>query len=379
MATYRVISLDLRTKTRITELEVENLKYGHRLNSVGTIEGKVSLPARQDAESEAKWIAACGVINDALDPGRRMLVVERDGVVVGDGIVWAVVYDNSDQSYTLSTVNSMWSIFRRRVMSARLTFNDVDQLTIAREIIDAAQAVLGGDLGIVHNSTLSNVLRDRTYESWELKNVAEAIEQLAGVINGFDFAIDCTWHPATDVLVPTLNLSYPRRGRSFQNTGHVFEVGTNVIDFNWPSDASAMATKVWGAGAGEGAAMLTSSDVAGTQLQPIDAGGAGYPLLEEVLINKDVRRRSTLDAQVSARLHARQNPIALPTFSVYGDTDPILGSYITGDAARFRVPAGEDPRFPAGLNTFRRIYGYDVTVSSNGEERVDIIPGEEPV
>jgi hypothetical protein len=379
MATYRVISLDLRTKTRITELEVENLKYGHRLNSVGTIEGKVSLPARQDAESEAKWIAACSVINDALDPARRMLVVERDGVVVGDGIVWAVVYDDTDQSYTLGAVNSFWSIFRRRVMSARKTFNDVDQLTIAREIIDDAQAVLGGDLGIVHNTTLSGVLRDRTYESWELKNVAEAIEQLAGVINGFDFAIDCAWDPATDALIPTLTLSYPRRGRSFQNTGHVFEVGTNVIDFTWPSDGTGMATKVWGAGAGEGAQMLISSDVAGTQLQPVDDGGAGYPLLEEVLNNKDVSRQSTLNSQVSALLASRLNPVALPTFNVYGDMDPVLGSYITGDAARFRIPAGICPRFPNGLDTFRRIYGYDVTVSSNGEERVGIIPGEEPI
>jgi hypothetical protein len=374
MATTRVISVDLVTKTPVTELEVSGLKYGQRLNGVAGLSGSVALLPPDTVANRARN----SVINDAVDECRRLLVVERDGVVVADGIVWAAPYDDATQTRAI-TAASQWSIWRKRVVDARATFAGVDQLTIARAIIDAAQAVPGGDLGLVHNATLSGVTRDRTYESFEKKSVAEVIEQLAGVENGFDFAVDCHWDPAASVptLISTFTLSYPRRGRAFAQTGHVFELGKNITSMTWPTDGTKTANKVWMIGSGQGADTLIKPAVDVSQIQPLAEGGPGYPLLETVIQAKSVKVPATLEAQALANL-ARSQPVVLPTIKVRADRDPILGSYIAGDAARIRVPPNLSPRFPDGLDTFRRIIGWDVTVSDDGDEEVELILGEEP-
>jgi hypothetical protein len=371
-AVYRVLSLDLRTGTRIAELEVKDLKFSQRLNNAGSLSGTVQLPPPNSTADRARG----SVINDAVDECRRLLVVERDGVVVADGIVWASPYSDGTSSRSI-TAASLWSYFRRRYITARTVFPLTDQLTIARTLIDTAQAASGGSIGVTHNTGLSTVTRSRTYERGELKPVAEAIEQLASVDNGFDFAIDCNWDPATGALVRTLNLAYPRRGRNFLATGHVFEMGRNITGFEWPSDGTATANRVWGIGAGEGTSMLMTAKVDATQIQPLTSGGPGYPLLEDVITNKDIRELSTLEAQTQARLDAYSSPIVIPKISVRADVDPVLGSYITGDAARIIIPPNTSPRFPDGLDTYKRIVGWDVTVDDQGGEHVDLILGDE--
>jgi hypothetical protein len=374
MATTRVISVDLVTGTPIDELEVRGLKYGPRLNGVGSVSGSVKLPSPRTAAGRIKG----AIINDALDECRRVLIVERNGVIVGDGIVWKAPYVDAKQSRVLQSATSHWSYFRHRHIAARSVYAAVDQLTIARDLISDAQAVPGGNVGVIHNATTSGVLRDRIYESWELKNLGEAIEQLAGVQDGFDFGVDLHWDPATGNLVRTLTLSYPRRGRSYLHTGHVFELGRNMTSFEWPSDGSLTANKVWGVGAGEGKSMLLTAAVDASQIQPIASGGPGYPLLEDVLTNKDVLVRSTLEEQATARLFARSTPLVVPKITVRADMDPVLGSYIEGDAARVIIPPRKSPRFPDGLDTFYRILGWDVTVSDSGGESVELLLGEEP-
>jgi hypothetical protein len=83
MATYRVISLDLVTGTRIAQLDLRDLKFGQRLNGIGTIDGVLDLPAPITPAARVQGT----VLNDAVDECRRLLVIERDGVVVADGIV----------------------------------------------------------------------------------------------------------------------------------------------------------------------------------------------------------------------------------------------------------------------------------------------------
>jgi hypothetical protein len=374
MAVYRVISVDLLTGTRIAELEVNGLTYGQRLNGVGSVSGTVKLPQPDSVANRALG----AVINDAVDECRRLLLVERDGVIVADGIVWAAPYHAATQTRTVRA-GSLWSYFKRRFITSRTVFTGVDQHTIARTLIDTAQAATAGDIGVEHNATTSGVTRDRIYERYEMKRVAEAVEQLAGVEDGFDFAIDVAWDSAGD-LTKTLNLSYPRRGRSFSQTGHVFELGRNMSDdFEWPTDGSETANKVWGIGAGDSTSMLRTSATDATKIQSLASGGPGYPLLEDTHTNKDVSKIATLNAQTSAKLSAVSSPVVLPSITVRADVDPVLGSYITGDAARIILPPNQDPRFPDGLDTFRRIVGWDVTVDDEGGEQVDVILGEEPV
>lgn len=376
MATYRVISLDVRTGTRIAELNATNLRYSSRLNTAGELQTTIPLPPLNTPGNTA--LAA--TINDAVDECRRQIVVERDNVIVWSGIIWLAPYKDNPPSREIRAGED-WSYWSHRVIAGpNFTFNK-DQLGIAKDLLMDAQAASGGNVGVTFNTPYetSPITRTRTFNAYELKPVAEAIEQLAACDNGFDFAIEASWDATTGALVRRFRPSYPRRGRNYQQTGFVFEVGRNVVDWTWPTDGTRVGNKVWAAGRGEGTAMLISSVSDTWQIQDLTSGGPGYPLLEVMLSNGDNPDQSTLDARARARLQAVATPVVLPEITVRADVDPILGSYITGDACRFIVPPGVSPRFPNGLDTYRRIVGWDVSVSDEGAETVKLLLGEEPV
>jgi len=372
MPSYRCIATDLRTGARIAELPLSGLRFGSRLNAVGDLSATLPLPALTSAANTA----LAKQFNDAVDEGRRQLVVERDGVVVWCGIVWLAPYSDASTSRDVRAAET-WSYFRRRLISATRTWWGADQVSIAQQLVGWAIGDSGGDIGVTVESSTSGVARDRNYWNYELKPVGEAIEQLAACDNGFDFAVDAAWDPATGALVKTFRTHYPRRGRSYSQTGHVFEVGRNVVDWTWPTDGASMANRVWAVGRGDGSSSMlaVSSDV--YQIQSLASGGPGYPLLEDTLFRTDVSVQASLDALALAKRKAVATPITLPEVTVRADLDPVFGSYITGDSCRFIVPPGLSPRFPDGLDTFVRIVGWDVSVSDDGAEAVKLILGAE--
>ena len=393
MAEYRCVSRDLLTGTLVAEIPLSGLTYSHRLNDVGELSASLFLPTPSD--TAGRTLGA--IFNDAVDEARRQIVVERDGVVVWCGIIWAAPYDDGSQSRSVRAASD-WSYFRRRFIDYSATYTGSDQLAIARALINAAKgpAGLAGDIGITVGSEVSGITRDRTYTASELKPVAEAVEELASVDNGFDFGIDCAY-TSGGVLQKVFNLSYPRRGRNYLNTGHVFELGRNVISFSWPSDGTRMANKVFATGQGEGNETATIEETGGgatstrgaagrtiglaidaNSIRPLSAGGPGYPLLEKQIQLSDVTVQDTANRYARAELAFCTAPIVLPEITVRGDRDPEIGTYIAGDACRLIIPAGMTPRFPDGLDTYYRIIAYEVSVDDNGTEEVKLTLGAEP-
>ena len=372
MTAYRVISTDLRTGTRIAEIPLTGLQFSARLNSIGTASGSLFLPPPTNEENRV----LASIYNDAVDECRRQIVIEREGVPVWCGIVWLSPYNDEKQTRDVRASED-WSYFKRRVIDTRQEFTSTDQLTIARTLINNAQASPGGNINITVGSETSGVTISQTFERYELKPVSEAIEGIAATANGFDFAIEPSWNPTTGALIKNLRLSYPRRGRRFNETGWVFEIGRNVTAFDWPSDGTKVSNKVWATGNGEGDAMLITSAADASQILAVSEGGPGYPLLESTLAIKDETSLSILTGRAQATLAATENPIVLPTIKVRADMDPVFGSFIVGDACRIVIPANVSPRFPAGLDTYRRIVGYDMAVSDEGDESLSLILGDE--
>jgi hypothetical protein len=368
VADYRVIATDLRTGARIAELPLTGLSFSSTLNGAGELSGVLPLP------SGDPQLAA--VYNDAVDEVRRQIVVERDGAVVWCGVVWASPYNDASQDRTVMAAET-WSYYRRRIIGTRRIYRAADQFAIARQLITDAATATGGDIGVTVGTETSGVLRDRNYEVWERKNLGEAVEELADVIDGFDFGIDAAWSPTGD-LVKTFRLYYPRRGRRFGLTGHVFEVGrNNLISWDWPTDGTRYANRIINVGAGEAEATLSSVRNNVGQLTALDAGGPGYPLIEEVISNVDVVLRTTLNSQAEKALGMFSQPVVVPTIEVRSDFDPVFGSYDLGDAIRFVCQPGITPRFPDGVDTFRRIVGWEVAVSDEGTDTVKLLLGVE--
>jgi hypothetical protein len=368
MATYRVNSTYLRKGYRIAELPLSDLSFSSELNGAGQLSGDLHLPSNDPLLAQT--------YNDAVDEVRRQLVVERDGTIVWCGIVWAAPYDDESQTRSVRAAET-WSYYRRRTISTRRIYRNADQFAIARQLLSDAAAQTGGDIGVTIGTETSGVLRDRNYEAWERKNLGEAIEQLAEVNNGFDFGIDARWGPTGDII-KEFRLFYPRRGRRFASTGLVFEVGrNNLLSWDWPTDGTRYANRIINVGAGEAEKTLSTVQTNAGQVTPASDGGAGYPLIEQVLSNVDVTRQGTLTAQAQLALTTYSQPVVVPTIVVRSDIDPIFGTYSMGDAMRFICQPGLTPRFPDGIDTFRRIVGWTVNVTDEGSDEVALTLGVE--
>lgn len=407
MPEWRTLSLDFMTGAPVAEISLSGLKFGARLRDVGTASGTLTLPALQapttdtgyldftTEDGDLLWVESGGevslidsivpistraqaaALNDAVSANRRQLVIDRDGVIVWCGPVASAPYDDATNSRTVSAVED-WAVWRRRFNDQQRIYTGTDQLAIARALVTACQSVPGGDIRVTVGTETCGVVRDHTYERYDLKSYAEAIEQLANLENGFDFAIEPSWDPATGELVKTLRLSYPRRGRNYLQSGLVFELGRNIETFKWPDDGTRQANKVWATGNGSEDAMLIASAQDANQIRSAASGGPGYPLLEKVAAYSTVEQQATLDSHARADLATVAKPVELPEITVKAGEDPIFGSYILGDAARIIIPPDMSAGFPDGIDTYRRIVGWDVTVSDEGAESVKLYFSEEP-
>ncbi len=348
------------------EMPFSNAKYGHVLNAPGAFSASISHRHAKATRSN-------------LDPNRTAIHVERDGIIVWSGILWTARAGVQAGKLDLGG-EGWWSYFRRRrirtgtggpapsTANARI-YTAQDQLLIARDLVNYAQSVGGGNIGITVGTELTTdnggvqQLRDRTYYAYERKPIGEAVEQLAKVQNGFDFAIDVAYD-GTGTIIKTLRFGYPRRGRI---TDLVWQLGANLEDLTQAVDGNKQANLIDALGAGDGDAMLIATAVDTSQL-------AAYPLLEDTISNKDVSVAETLQAQAAAELKNRAKPVAtLPTLVARpAAPDTTLGSFITGDSLTVRGSDGW-----ISVDERMRIMSWEVSVDENGKETVAVAFAQE--
>lgn len=345
MANYRIFVADLLTNTFRDEVPVAPFAFKHVLNRPGALAATLGL--RDAKATKANF-----------DPGKTAIYIDRDGVLMAGGILWtadpkqdAGVVDFGGMGF-LSYFGPV-SGFGRFIRDTKV-YTQQDQLFIARDLINYAQGFTSGDIGIQVGSETSGVLRDRTYHGYERKNIQEAIEQLAGVDGGFDFAIDVEWQSGTPAKI--FRPAYPQRGR---RTSLVFELGSNIELITDRADATRLARVVDAIGSGEGETMLI------TTVQDGDFGG--YPRLETVRQWKDISVRSTLEAHARNWLGFLRKPVEVVSVRVIDTKTAPLGSWITGDEVTVRGSDGY-----ISINGLFRILGYGVQVDENGTEAITI-------
>ena len=408
MAVYRVLSLDTMTGNPVAEISLSGLRYGWKLNAPGTASGTLKLPALRRHRTSYAYLpfttedaapiyveaggsplsvsandstsarAKAAALNDAVRANVRQLVVERDGRPLWCGVIARSPYSDASETRQVDAGEHAGVIWSRRFIDRHRTYTNADIFDIVRDIVNKAQAVPGGDIGVTVGDETSGILHTQTYERFDLKPVLEAITQLSSLERGFDWAIEPSWDPDTGALVKRLRLDV-RRGRPAAETGLVFELGRNITAFDWDDgDGTLQADKVWATGNGSEEAMLIASAVDSNKLRPTSEGGPGYPLLERAFAYSTVEIQSTLDSHARSDLAVLSNPVALPQITVRADKDPILGSYIVGDACRVRIPPNVSPGLPDGVDTYRRIVAIDVAVSDDGDEQVKLTLDKEP-
>ena len=397
MARYTYLAADLRTNQILAELPLNAVDFKTRLNDIGDLRGSILL-----TDPAANKVA--NYLQNATQPGRTALYVDRDGVLVWGGIIWTRRYTASTGVLELKAQDFL-SYFSHRYLTASLPQVSgvaYDQLAIIQALINWAQGITGGNIGINVGVETSGVLRQITYNAYERKRIGDALWELSSLDLGFDYAVDVSY--VAGVPTKALHLSYPRRGAPAGSTGWLFEheaagwyvpvdpttglpagaaapmVTGNIADYVWPEDATLQGITVYEQGAGSGMTQLLSSYSTSGMID------LGWPLLEAAFDAPDIKIQSHLDARARSDGKAVANPIVLAELNVRAELDPVLGSYTIGDDARFRildhrfnsgVDAVNNPVGP-GIDTFYRIIEIAVRAGFDQPEDVKITIGPLP-
>lgn len=377
MGRYRFAAHDLRTKTYLGDVPFVGT-FSERLNQSGPLVGSINLnafgsePSYVDPTPGADPICMPGVAQgyiDATTPRRSVLWIERDKVVIDAHIIWGRQTQQGSTAMILRG-SSLFRYFEARRLRQTTSYTNVDQLAIAKDLIDRAQAVSGGDIGVITEVNASGRLRTRDPISWdyEAKIVGQLIKNLANTIDGFDFSID----PARDTNgepIATFRTHYPRRGRTAAASGVRFTLGGNLLDVEVSEEEDNRPNTVLAIGAGGGVQQLEDPAVDGSEID------AGWPLLEWLYVRKDVSNAETLGDNARGELVMRQDSTR---YTLLVDPDhkvSPLGSYVVGDDARVIIPAGMHFRFPSGFDGVLRIVEREITIRDTGAEEVRLKMG----
>lgn len=364
---YTYLITDLMTDAVLAEVPLSGVRFSKVLNDSGTFDGTLTI----DRELISRGISAY----DITTPCRRCVYAIRDGVPTWGGIIWTRSYDSSSNQVKISGAD-FWSYYDHRkivqvlpvepvafdaVAHLSSTTGLVDQNTIARSFILLANLHTGGDINIELDASLSGILRERTYEGYELKSIGEGLRQLANVINGPDLAFDVSSY-SDGSPKRILRVGTPLIGQ--QGSPHVWEFGGNIQAYIWPSDGSKMATRVFAVGNG----IEKGTPIAVAEEQTRYA--LGWPLLESEHGYSSVSSTAVLQEHADADQIASRAPVALPQLTVRGDLPPTLGTYGLGDDA---VVIIQDDFHTEELTTPMRIVQMEISPGEQQGEQVKLV------
>lgn len=167
----------------------EKLSWSKELSTDG---GFISFSMDPDQQSQTIKDQLLNIAEDASE-----IRLYRDGVIVQQGPVIGVQTQGS-------TVNifcrGLAYYMKYMIVTTELIYEDIDQYTIAKALVDHWQNKDYADFGLDTSAiSTSGFLRTITYHPSEVPNVLRKIEQLADNLDGFEFYIDL----ATRALVLT--------------------------------------------------------------------------------------------------------------------------------------------------------------------------------
>lgn len=355
--TYRYFFANLLTNEIIAELPLTGVTFTQQLNQAGTLHGHLLLSGMATAEFN---------VNASTIPAKTAIYVDRNGVLVWGGVIWGRSYNSTEQRLSL-IAREFESYFERRRITQTVSFTNTDQLVIARTLIDDAQNVAYGDIGVITGSETSGILIDRTYYYYELKGVYPALQDLSRAEDGFDFNIKVEYDPITEEPIKTLTLGYPRSGSIYDVNDpdalvFIFPAG-NIVQYEYPEDGAIAANSVYAQGAGSNEGKLIENAQDATKF------AEGWALLEDQANYSDITDVTLLQELALGQVNATAYPPTVIKIVVPASITPEFGTYEIGDDARLIIT---DERFPETLDAVYRIVALNVEPGENGPERVTI-------
>jgi len=366
MTTYRYLFADLLTNQINAELNLTRVNFTQSLNNAGTFTGELLI-------TDPK-LATANILNSTI-PARTALYIDRDGVLVWGGIIWGRDYNSATQKLNL-TGREFESYLDKRIVynpvATATSFSSTDQNTIAQSLVNTAQSLQNGNIGIIVPTNTSGKLVSRTYYNYELKSVYAALQDLGqqdtGSTSGygFDFNIRVAYDGSGNPT-KTLQIGYPQIGTRYTATSKVVPVfefpAGNTISYEYSEDGSNAANRIWVAGSGsnEGKNLQVASDTAKLT--------AGWALMDQPSNRTDIYDTTTLQNLAAGQLAAVSYPPVILKIVAPPYKDPVYGSYDIGDDVRVRIL---DDFFPNGLDQIYRVVSLNVTPGETQGERITL-------
>ena len=360
MTTYRYLFADLATNAILAELPITGVSFTQQLNTSGTFTGRLLLSGVN--------AAGLNVANGTI-PGRTVVYVDRDGTLVWGGIIWGREYSSTSQTLTFQAREFMSYFERRRITSTQAYIN-IDQLDLAQALISNAQGAPYGNIGLLYNqdpasTTTSGNLVTRTYYGYEYKTVFSAIQDLSKQLDGFDYEIE-VYYDGDNNPARSFNTYYPRVGTDYSSTNAtapVFQLPGNMVEYNYPEDASIAANTIYalGAGSNEGKLIQTATDA--TKFTD------GWALLEDQANYSDITDTTVLAGLAQGQITAVSYPPTTLKVVAPPSQNPVFGTYRVGDEVRIIIT---DNRFPTTLDAIYRLVALSVTPGEDSPERITL-------
>jgi hypothetical protein len=344
----------------LAELPITDVSFTQQLNTAGTFTGHLLLSGVN--------AAGLNVANGTI-PGRTAIYVDRNDALVWGGVLWNREYNSTTQTLTFQA-REFLSLFERRRIITTAAYTNIDQLQLAQTIMSNAQGVTGGNIGMLYNqdsgsTSTSGVLVSRTYYGYEYKQVLAAVQDLAKQTSGFDFEIS-TYYDGDGNPAKSFNTYYPKSGKTYSTTSTtapVFQLPGNIVEYEYPEDATIAANTIYalGAGSNEGKLIATATDA--TKVS------AGWPLLEDQANYSDLTDATLLAGLAGGQISAVSYPPTTLRVVAPPSQSPTFGTYEIGDEVRVII---NDNRFPTTLDAIYRLVALSVTPGEDGPERVTL-------
>jgi hypothetical protein len=376
---------DLVTYALIAELPVNNCQFSLVVDGSGPFQ--CTLDVEDPNVNSANWIAATAVNKSAM-------WVDIDGTLYYGGLVTGRTYTMSKQQVEL-TGSDFYGYMSRRLQAADYAnYTDPMGYQWATAGYGAPAAVIAYyvmiqalaeqysipiDVAAVPTSQLPGSADWITFTAplTQQQTVDAIVTQLQGLGFGvgIDFAQDVSYIGGNPV--PTLTLSYPRRGLAAGLTGMVLDVG-QAIDFVYEQDGTQQSDGVVEQ-TGASGAVATESQWGPAMSQQ------GYPLFESAISHASMSPTSTpqsvLNAFIAGDLAMLAYPFTTPVVTVPAFDGPIAltdSNFSMGNDVLLYVPAASGqgitnvPLFPSGLAYYYRMMRADITIADEGVSTMDI-------
>lgn len=288
----------------------------------------------------------------ATIPGKTFVVVEREGVPIWGGINWSRTYQSQAKTMQLYS-KTMDQYGTKRLITDDISFSDTEQMNIFRQLYLNMQADPNSVQVTVPSAFSTLVPVDYDAAGSELRTYREAFDQLANSEDGFEWRVNVT--RVDNAYVWSLQMAYPTIGRPLDSSSVVFEYPGNILNY-WQNDTvGGSATNLFGAGAGEGDAMV-QVEVVHEQLLT-----NGFPRYDQMLSFKNIEDEDALERLMQTQAQVRKLPMPVYTVEMKADREPQFGDWSLGDYCRLVFM---DALHPEGLTHPARILKWEYTPPS---------------